>query len=441
MEIEALLNDFDPQIRLRALDELATLAEAGRIPPVPEREVANMHCHSFFSFNAYGHSPTSLAWQAKRRGIKLMGVVDFDVLDGVDEFLTACERLSLRGSAGIETRVYLPEFASREINSPGEPGIYYHMGVGFPSGQIAETAAPILQDLRQRSNRRNRQVVDRVNAYLDPVTIDYERDVISLTPSGNPTERHIVQAYVRTAQKVVSNLGAYWAAKLDLPLNKVKEMIGDPPEFQNTIRSRLIKRGGIGYIQPSPEMFPTVEPFHRLIQACGALPCATWLDGTSQGEQAMEELLDLLIRRGAVALNIIPDRNWNIPDPDVRRVKIQNLYRVVQLAQELALPLNVGTELNTFGQKWVDDYDVPELAPIRRAFLDGAHFVFGHTLLERALGMGYQSAWAREHLSDRRQRNEFFTEVGYRIPPGRAGLDKLKAVKPSMTPQEVLHGG
>jgi hypothetical protein len=57
-----------------------------------------------------------------------MGIVDFDVLDGVDEFLDACELVGVRGSAGIETRVFLPEFATREINSPGEPGVYLPYG-------------------------------------------------------------------------------------------------------------------------------------------------------------------------------------------------------------------------------------------------------------------------------------------------------------------------
>jgi len=124
--------------------------------------VANMHCHTFLSFNAYGHSPTSLAWLAKRRGFRLMGIVDFDVLDGVDEFLDACELIGVRGSAGIETRVFIPEFATREINSPGEPGVCYHMGIGFTSSQATETAASILTNLRQRAARRNRSMADRL---------------------------------------------------------------------------------------------------------------------------------------------------------------------------------------------------------------------------------------------------------------------------------------
>src|SRR5215467_7284777 len=182
--LEADLNNFDPVIRASALRELDELARRGEIALEPERDVANMHCHTFFSFNAYGHSPTSLAWLAKRRGFKVIGTVDFDVLDAVDEFLDACELLGVRGSAGLETRVYLPEFATREMNSPGEPAVLYHMGIGFTSSSVPEAARPILADLKGRASKRNQDVVARVNAYLDPVKLDYERDVVPLTPGG-----------------------------------------------------------------------------------------------------------------------------------------------------------------------------------------------------------------------------------------------------------------
>lgn len=432
------MNDFTPAVRAQALAELVALAQQGAVPLKPEADVANMHCHTFFSFNAYGHSPTSLAWLAKRRGFRLMGIADFDVLDGVDEFLDACEVVGVRGSAGMETRVFLPEFATREINSPGEPGVYYHMGIGFTSSQVPETAASILDDLHQRAARRNRDVADRVNAHLAPVTIDYERDVLPLTPGGNATERHMVAAYIKAAERIVSNPTEFWADKLDVEPGRVATLMGDTPKFQNLIRARLIKRGGVGYVQPSPDTFPTVEEFHELIVACGALPCAAWLDGTSAGEQAIEELLDLLIGKGVVALNIIPDRNWNIADPETRRLKVQNLHDVVRLTQELALPLNVGTEMNSFGQKLMDDFDAPELAPVRRAFMDGAHFIYGHTVLQRALGLGYQSEWAQTHMPSRRERNDFYTGVGYQVPPGEASMARLKQLDSSMSPADIL---
>ena len=129
-----------------------------------------------------------------------MGIVDFDVLDAVNEFLDACDAAAVRGSAGIETRVYVPEFADREINSPGEPGVLYHMGIGFTrtaraaggAGHRRRTARAVRRSATARS-------IARVNAYLDPVTIDYEQDVLPLTPAGNATERHIVVAYIEAA--------------------------------------------------------------------------------------------------------------------------------------------------------------------------------------------------------------------------------------------------
>jgi hypothetical protein len=436
--LETKLNDFAPDVRTSALAELVSLAQQGAVPLEPEADVANMHCHTFFSFNAFGHSPTSLAWLAKRRGFRLMGIVDFDVLDGVDEFLGACELVGVRGSAGMETRVFLPEFATREINSPGEPGVCYHMGIGFISSQAPETAAGILDDLRQRAARRNRDMMGRVNAYLAPVTIDYERDVLPLTPGGNATERHMVVAYMRAAERIVPNPIEFWADKLNVEPEQVATLMGDTPGFQNLIRAKLMKRGGVGYVQPSPDTFPTVEEFHKLVVACGALPCAAWLDGTSEGEQAVEELLALLIGKGVVALNIIPDRNWNVADPETRRLKVQNLYDIVRLAQELALPLNVGTEMNSFGQKLMDDFDRPELAPVRQAFMNGAHFIYGHTVLQRTLGLGYQSEWAQMHLPSRRERSDFYTRVGYQVPPGKASMAWLRQLNASMSPADVL---
>ncbi|MEA3337895.1 MAG: hypothetical protein U9R25_18535 [Chloroflexota bacterium] len=436
------LNDFDPGKRQQALAALAGMVEAGTLPVPPAGDVANMHCHTFFSYNAYGYSPSALAWLARQEGYGLMGIVDFDVLDGVDEFLDACELIGVRGSAGIETRAYMPEFATREINSPGEPGVAYHMGIGFVSSAIPAEAAPIAAGFRQRARQRNLGVAARINAYLDPVTIDYEQDVLPLTPGGNATERHMVVAYIRAAQASVADPAAFWAEKLDLSREKVIALAGengDAPDLQNAIRKKLMKQGGVGYVPPGPEAFPTIEQFHRFIEACGALPCAAWLDGASAGEQAIEEYLDLLIEKGAVALNIVPDRNWNISDPLLKKTKVENLYRVVELAQARDLPINAGTEMNSYGNKLIDDFDAPELAPVRQAFIDGAYFIYGHTVMQRVAGLGYQSAWAKEHLPARRGRNGFYTQVGYAVPPGETGRQVIEAgVTVDMTPAEVL---
>jgi len=439
-DLEDQLNDFAPNARFQALMEIVQRLEQGELSINPEQHVVNMHCHTFFSFNAYGYSPSALAWLAKKQGFELAGIVDFDVLDGADEFLSACELLGVRGSVGIETRVFIPEFADREINSPGEPGVSYHMGIGFTSSLVPKRVAAILDGLHQRARQRNLGMVERLNQYLNPVSINYEQDVLSLTPAGNATERHILKAYIHSAARKYGDPSKFWSGKLELPVQKVIALLADEPAFQNVVRSKLMKRGGIGYVQPGPDSFPQLEEYHKLITACGALPCAAWLDGLSAGEQAMSELLKLLVEKGVVVLNIIPDRNWNLSDPEIRRIKVGNLYQVVKLAQQNGLPINVGTEMNSYGQKLVDDFDVPELQPVRQAFIDGAYFIYGHTMMQRALGKGYQSHWARMHLPGRRERNDFFTKVGYCLPPGKVGLTRLSQMKLSLTPDEFLAG-
>ena len=433
-DLVSQLNDFSLSRRTQALEALIAADNCS----TAEQEVFNLHCHTFFSFNAYGYSPTALAWLAKQRGFKALGIVDFDVLDGVDEFLEACGRVAVRGSAGMETRVYIPEFSTREINSPGEPGIYYYMGIGFTSSQVPTDVALILGDMRSRAEQRNRVMVDRINAHLSPVTIDYDRDVIPLTPAGNATERHLLSAYVRAAADHFADPVPFWAGKLNLPEEQVRAQITDVPTFQNTIRTKLMKRGGVGYTQPGPDTFPGLEEVNRLIVACGALPCATWLDGMSAGEQAMEELLELLIARGVAALNIIPDRNWNIADPELRRRKVKKLYEVVELAQKFDLPLNIGTEMNSHGQKLADDFDAPELVPLREPFLAGAYFIYGHTRMQRVLGLGYQSEWAKAQLPTRYERNDFYTRVGCLVSPDQAGTGKLQQFTSAHSPAEVL---
>jgi len=102
--------------------------------------------------------------------------------------------------------------------------------------------------------------------------------------------------------------------------------------------------------------------------------------------------------------------------------------------------LNVGTEMNRPGQKLVDDFDAPELAPLRQAFLDGAHFVYGHTSLQRSAGLGYQSRWARAHLPDRRARNDFYTRAGHLLPPGRAGVQQAGEFTAAASPEAILDG-
>ena len=433
-ELEQKLDSFDSAERKEALLALCEKVRSGEITlPEPGTDV-NLHCHTFFSYNTYGYSPSKFAWLARKRGLAFAGVVDFDVLDALEEFLEAAKMLGLKGCAGLESRVFVPEFSDRVINSPGEPGISYHMGVGFPRAKLDGEQKEFLLNLRELAQQRNRDLMGRVNKHLAPVELDYERDVLILTPSGNPTERHICLAYARKAREVFDDdntLQQFWSEKLGVEVEL--STLPEGRDLLNAIRAKTMKRGGVGYVVPDKGSFPLMADTNRFVLAAGGIPTVTWLDGTSEGEKAIEELLEVSKATGAAAINVIPDRNYGTGHGEE---KLANLYSVVELAQKLHLPVVVGTEMNSPGQKFVDDFDTEELSPLVPVFLKGAQIFYAHSVLQQQCGLGYTSEWAKKNFESVAEKNEFFQTVGSSLQPQHE--DKLGGLSEDINAQEIL---
>jgi hypothetical protein len=420
----AALSDCSRDVRQQALAELtkqATFASAS--------DNVNLHFHSFFSYNAEGWSPVRIAWESRQAGLYAAGLCDFDVLDGLDEFFAACDLLELRGTVNVETRAYLAEYASSDINSPGEPGVTYIMGGGFAGMPKPGTpAADGLAGYRRRAQERNVALVTRINANLAELAIDYERDVVPLSPGGCPTERHIISAYVNHAaarHSEPSALAAFWAGLLGVDSAAATNLLTDRPALEEKVRSKLAKRGGLGYEAPTPKTFPRVEDFVAWVKSCRAIPMVTWLDGTSAGEKDAKAMLECLRAKGCAALNIIPDRNWNLkPGPD-REAKIANLTSMVREADAMGLPINIGTEMNRAGLPFCDDLDGEVLRPFKVSFVRGAEIMVGHTRLLRHAGFSYSEPEAAAAYPDIHRRNEFFRAVGALPPPSESVQKRL----------------
>ena len=423
------LDSFDAARRESALRARAQATQPRR----PGPRLGNLHAHSFFSFNCHGWSPSHFAACAADHGMAVAGLVDFDVLDGLAEFHHAGQLLNLRTVVNLETRVFVPEFADRVINSPGEPGIAYHMAIGFAAPPSDPWAANFLRGLRSNAERRNRDLVERVNTFMDPVRLDYDADVLPLTPSGNATERHICLAYARKAAAVcgADGLAAFWTAKLGPEAAGLDFPEG--PKLINALRARTMKKGGVGYVQPGRDSFPLMADFNRFALQAGAIPTITWLDGTSPGEQAMEELADVAQRSGAAALNIIPDRNFTPGKPDQ---KLKNLQEVLALAARRHLPVIAGTELNALGQRFVDNWEAPELQPHATQFERGAFLLYGHTALQRAAALGYLSPWAGGHFHRVEDKNAFYEKLGRAIAADTEV--RLQGVTATLSPNQIL---
>jgi hypothetical protein len=294
------------------------------------------------------------------------------------------------------------------------------VGMGFAASDAPPVAQPVLDDLRARAEARNREMVALLNEYLAPVAVDYERDVVPLTPAGNATERHLLIAYDAAARRHHpdrASLVGYWAGKLDMPADDVDAFLGGEPHPHDAIRSKLMKQGGVGYMAPGPDAFPPLDRVIATIAACGALPCYAFLDGQSDGEADTTALLENLIERGTLGLVVIPDRNWNVADASLQRELVGRLHATLDLAHDLGLPVFVGTEMNKPGQLQLDDLTVPAMAPYAAQFIQGADLLHAHTILQRMHGTGYLSEWAQSWLPDRRERLAFYAALGSRLQP------------------------
>jgi hypothetical protein len=421
--LERQLDSFDPRQRSQALSILRR--EASARLPVPSGTAVNLHAHTFYSYNVYGYSPSKYAWLARKAGLSVAGIVDLDVLDGLDEFLHAGRLLGLKTCVSLESRVFVPEFAARVVNSPGEPGIAYHMGVGFTKA----VRHPFLEGMRRSAAERVREMIVRVNAFLEPVELDFDQDVVPLTPNGNVTERHACEAFERKAAQLIADpvrRAAFWTEK-----------IGACPapgaELQGLIRARTMKQGGVGYAQPTGGSFPAMADMNRFVLESGAIPTLAWLDGTSEGEASIEELFDVAVSSGTAALNIIPDRNYR---QGVKDRRLQNLNDIVAAAERLHFPIIVGTEMNAPGNKFVDSFDTAELLPLFPQFLRGAYIVYAHSVLQRECGLGYLSEWSREAFRTTAEKNEFFETVGRVLEP--AFEDRLSDLRSDPSPARIL---
>ena len=375
----------------------------------------NLHCHTFYSFNGYGYSPSYLACWAKAERLFAVGKIEFDVLDGTEEFLDAARLLGLRAACGVESRVVIAELSSQVINSPGEPGIAYHLGIGFTSSKIPAAQSAFLNRMKQSAADRTRGIVARVNPALAPLELDFDTEVLPLTPAGNATERHVCAAYAAKAAKMFpeeTRRAEFWAGKLGLPLEEAKKQIGNTVKLEGTIRSKMMKSGGPGYVKADPASFPALKAMNDFTIACGAIPSIAWLDGLSDGESDPEALLDLHESYGCALFNLIPDRNWNFADPELKAKKVAAMHKMIDCCVRRNMPVFVGTEMNAFGQKLVDTFSEPALAKYMNVFAEGAAIVTAHTLLAPQ-GKGFLSAWAGEQFGqDKKARNAWFAEFG-----------------------------
>lgn len=379
-DLIASLSDFDATVRQESLKKLLSCIREGKL--IPQRQYAgwlNLHLHTFHSFNYRGWSPARVVFEAWRTGLVWVGTVDFDTLEGLEETLTVARKLGVKAAGGFESRVFVPEYRKMVINSPKEPGIFYLCGQGFssfPRGKSEER--DFFCRLKSMAQARNLMVIERVNRFLGEISLNYQEHVLPLTPSGNITERHIVMAYqVVSEKKLGAKVDVFWSDILQRPQQEIASLRKNKPQdFQELLRSRLIKYGGPGYVEPEEKLFPSLREVVAGIEKAGGIPIGTWLDGTSEGEKDTASFLSFFLSQGIKGMAIIPERNWHLSDLQEKKLKVARLKNFLQACKKRKVPVICGTEMNKAGQPFVDDFNQPVLAEYLPYFIESARFIF-----------------------------------------------------------------
>lgn len=435
--LENRLNDPDRQIRMEAVVDIKNSLSGGQLEAGSRQDNCNLHAHSFYSYNTHNFSPSALAWLARREGIGVMGIVDFDTLEGNDEFLWACDQLEVCGTVSLETRIYLPEFADRIITSKGQPGVAYYLLSGFTSDTSSPLVSETLSELQSYLSKRNHQIVQTLNDFLSPVQVSYEKDVISLSAGETPTERHIMAAYYLLGNKILDNPISFWSTRLGVESSKIKNDYTHPSSFRRLMREKLVKAEGMAFQTPDTSNFPELNLINRLADLTGTLPTLVWANGTSEGERQEQVLLEYLVERGLLGVNIVPERSIAVPESE-KAARINCLCEIIDLTKQLDLPVFIGTEMNQPTHKWVDDLNHPSLVPFKDCFMQGAYLLHGHTMLTRNAHMGYRSSWANSQFIDRRTRNTFFSSVGALLPNTKPSRLFLQSLPAEVTAKDLL---
>ena len=127
--------------------------------------------HSF-SYNAEGWSPSRIV--QKRTAGGMPRLCDFDVLDGLEEFLDAARVVGLRAAVHRDTRLRQRMERSRDQLPTNER--WPIMGGGFPARPKPGTAAAAARGLRGGCPDAQRGAIGRINERLPEIAVNFSRE-------------------------------------------------------------------------------------------------------------------------------------------------------------------------------------------------------------------------------------------------------------------------
>lgn len=312
-----------------AEQRLANLKEVVKttvFPPMVPQYINN-HIHTTYSFSPY--SPTAAVFAARMEGLCTAGIIDHDSIGGAKEFLQAAEIINMPVTIGMECRASMDgtRLADRRTNNPDQVGISYMTIQSVPHDKIDELNA-FFAPYREARDRRNRAMVQNINALLPNIGLDYDRDVLPLSQakdSGGVTERHLMYALavkmvktVGKGQKMADHLSSIG---LCLSEKQIAQMLDTEYPFYEYDLLGILKGAFVPkiYIDAADEC-PNVKEVAALCERIDALLCYAYLGDVTASvtgdkkaqkfeDDYLEDVIACIKECGIKAVTYMPTRN------------------------------------------------------------------------------------------------------------------------------------
>jgi hypothetical protein len=376
--------------------------------------VSNTHIHTPHSFSAF-ESVHQAVDQAVRENVRVLGISDFNTVDGFDEFSAACSAAGVYPLFNIEF-IALSEQdkqAGLRWNDPANPGNIYFCGksLAYPIS-LPEHSRRILDDLGRASQARMRSMIERLNEVAQAagvaVKLDYEQ-VKSRYARNTVRERHLARALADAVAEGYAETETRIAALRTLTGDvEYNPPVDDSVKLQNELRSRLLKAGKPAFVEEDPSAFLDLTAIREIILDAGGIPCYPVLADDSsplnEHERDPEKLAEALLGLDIHAVEFIPARNT-----------LPHLERYVTVLRDAGMCVTFGTEHNTPAPAPL----IPrarggqEFTPLlTEAAWEGACLLAAHQELSRQGKEGYVDRQGR--LLARGERRREMAELGAR---------------------------
>ena len=322
----AILNKLNAPTKQERLANLAEVLKTTTFPPMVSQYINN-HIHTTYSFSPY--SPTAAVYAARMEGLCTAGIIDHDSISGAEEFLEAAKLVEMPVTIGMEARVSMEgtRLEGRRTNNPDQVGVSYMTIQGVPHDKIA-TLTEFFRPYQAARHARNRKMVEKINALLPEIALDYDKDVLPLSmaaENGGVTERHLMYAL---AIKLVKQVGKGQTmvdklAEMGLTLSEKQttQMLDKEYPFYEYDLLGILKSAFVPQIFiDATEECPKLADMVKLCKDIDAFLCYAYLGDVGNSvtgdkkaqkfeDDYLDDVFECLKEEGVTSVTYMPTRN------------------------------------------------------------------------------------------------------------------------------------